>query len=138
LRKKKKQYRDSECYGPGRTPIRASQKSTIRHLEKPSRERDVFRFDDVQVNFPRMHLCRKNTTIPLTPLECKLLRLFLNNPNRVIPLTELLAEGWDDSIRPSSHAASVHIYNLRQKLEHDPASPLHLRTVHGVGYKFVP
>jgi DNA-binding response OmpR family regulator len=30
-----------------------------------------------------------------------------------------------------------HILKLRQKLERDPANPVHFRTVHGVGYKFV-
>ena len=74
----------------------------------------------------------------LTPLECKLLRLLLDNLNRVVPMAELLTHTWDDSIGHSSHALRIHVVGLRQKLENDPANPEHLITVHGVGYKFVP
>jgi DNA-binding response OmpR family regulator len=31
-----------------------------------------------------------------------------------------------------------HIVKLRQKLEKDPMDPMHFKTVHGAGYKFVP
>jgi DNA-binding response OmpR family regulator len=108
-----------------------------RAFRKPSSERCVFRLDRVEVNLATMQVHRHDATIPLTTLECRLLRFFLHSANRVIPMAELLAAVWDDSVRRSSHAVRVHVSHLRRKLENDPAHPVRLITVHRVGYKFV-
>jgi DNA-binding response OmpR family regulator len=108
-----------------------------RVFREPSSERNVFRFDDVEVNLTTMQVYRHNSTMPLTTLECRLLRLLLHSANRVIPTTELLAAVWDNSVHRSSHAVRVHVSHLRQKFENDPACPVRLITVRGVGYKFV-
>ena len=108
-----------------------------RAFRKPSSERNVFRFDDVEVNLATMQVYRPNATIPLTTLECRLLKFFLHSANRAIPTSELLAVTWDNSVRRSSHVVRIHVSHLRQKLEKDPACPVRLQTVHGVGYKFV-
>ena len=51
---------------------------------------------------------------------------------------ELLNEVWGYQNYPSTRTVDNHILKLRQKLEKDPANPVHFRTVHGMGYKFVP
>jgi DNA-binding response OmpR family regulator len=108
-----------------------------RAFRKPSSERCVFRLDGAEVNLATMQVHRHNAKIPLTTLGCRLLRFFLHSANRVIPMAELLAAAWDNSVRPSPHVVRIHVSHLRQKLENDPAYPVHLTTVHGVGYKFV-
>ena len=62
---------------------------------------------------------------------------FLNNPERVISRTELLNEVWGYNNYPTTRTVDTHILRLRQKLERDPTDPVHFRTVHGTGYKFV-
>jgi two-component system alkaline phosphatase synthesis response regulator PhoP len=108
-----------------------------RTFQNPSSERFVFRFDDVEVNLTTMQIYRHNAATPLTTLEYRFLRLFLHSANRVIPTAEVLAVVWDDPVRRSSHAVRAHVSHLRRKLERDPAYPVRLITVHGVGYKFV-
>jgi DNA-binding response OmpR family regulator len=108
-----------------------------RAFRKPSSERCVFRLDGAEVNLATMQVYRHNATIPLTTLECRLLRFLLHSANRVVPTAELLAVVWDDSVRRSSHAVRIHVSHLRQKIENDPADPVRLITVYGVGYKFV-
>jgi two-component system, OmpR family, alkaline phosphatase synthesis response regulator PhoP len=98
---------------------------------------EVFGFDDVEVNFSRMELYRAGQLIPLTPQEFKMLRFFANNPERVISRTELLNEVWGYNNYPTTRTVDTHILRLRQKLEKDPTDPVHFRTVHGTGYKFV-
>ena len=51
---------------------------------------------------------------------------------------ELLNHVWGYRNYPSTRTVDNHILRLRQKLEKDPANPLHFRTVHSAGYKFVP
>src|SRR5947209_8520653 len=57
---------------------------------------------------------------------------------RVISRNELLSEVWGYQNYPFTRTVDNHILRLRQKLETDPTQPIHFRTVHGVGYKFLP
>jgi len=112
-------------------------RAAVRRLNQSSEKIEVFGFDDVEVNFSRMELHRSGQLVPLTPQEFKMLRFFLNNPERVISRTELLNEVWGYNNYPTTRTVDTHILRLRQKLEKDPTDPAHFRTVHGTGYKFV-
>jgi hypothetical protein len=50
----------------------------------------------------------------------------------------LLDQAWGYENYPTTRTVDIHVATLRQKLEKDPANPVHFRTVHRVGYKFVP
>jgi DNA-binding response OmpR family regulator len=112
-------------------------RAAVRRLNQVNDKVEVFGFDDVEVNFSRMELHRAGQLVPLTPQEFKMLRFFLNNPERVISRTELLNEVWGYNNYPTTRTVDTHILRLRQKLEKDPTDPVHFRTVHGTGYKFV-
>jgi two-component system, OmpR family, alkaline phosphatase synthesis response regulator PhoP len=112
-------------------------RAAVRRLNQTNDKVEVFGFDDVEVNFSRMELHRAGILVPLTPQEFKMLRFFLNNPERVISRTELLNEVWGYNNYPTTRTVDTHILRLRQKLEKDPTDPIHFRTVHGTGYKFV-
>jgi hypothetical protein len=99
----------------------------------------VARFEDVCVDFTKMEVSRSSgDPITLTAQEFKTLKCFLLNPDRVLSREELLSEAWGYDDYPSTRTVDNHVLKLRQKLERDPARPVHFRTVHGVGYKFVP
>ena len=108
-----------------------------RHTQEPMSDGDNDNFGEVQVNFRTMEVCRQGTAIPLTPQEFKVLRFFLRNAGRVISDAELLREVWGSRAQPGSRTIATHMLRLRQKLEQSPAKPVHFRTVHGAGYKFV-
>src|SRR5690349_21173419 len=112
-------------------------RAAVRRLNQGSDKVESFSFDDVEVNFSKMELYRAGQLVPLTPQEFKMLRFFLNNPERVISRTELLNEVWGYNNYPTTRTVDTHILRLRQKLEKDPTDPVHFRTVHGTGYKFV-
>jgi DNA-binding response OmpR family regulator len=100
-------------------------------------KQEVFNFGEIQVNFGKMELLRAGQPVPLTPQEFKMLRFFLNNKERVVSRNELLNEVWGYHSYPTTRTVDTHMLRLRQKLEQDPADPVHFRTVHGTGYKFV-
>jgi len=95
-------------------------------------------FGDVQVNFDRMETHRGGEIVAMTALEFKLLRFFLDNPGRALSREELLVGIWGGTFHVTTRTIDNLILKLRQKLEEDPANPIYFRTVHGVGYKFVP
>jgi DNA-binding response OmpR family regulator len=98
---------------------------------------DVVSFDGISVDFTKMEVMRSGDSIALTAQEFKTLKFLVQNPDRVITRDELLNEVWGYQNYPSTRTVDNHILKLRQKLERDPANPVHFRTVHGVGYKFV-
>jgi DNA-binding response OmpR family regulator len=85
-----------------------------------------------------MEVRRGGKEIVFTAQEFKILKFFLQNPERVISRDELLNQVWGYSNYPSTRTVDNHILKLRQKLEEDPGFPIHFRTMHGVGYKFIP
>jgi transcriptional regulator len=96
------------------------------------------RFEDVCVDFTKIAVSRTSgEPITLTTQEFKTLKCFLLNPDRVFSRDELLHEAWGYENYPSTRTVDNHVLKLRQKLERDPARPVHFLTVHGVGYKFV-
>ena len=105
--------------------------SSSKGLEK------VIVFGDVGVDLAKMEVIREGRKVALTVQEFKTLRFLILNPERVISRDELLNKVWGYERYPVTRTVDNHILKLRQKLEKDPAHPVHFRTVHGLGYKFV-
>lgn len=73
----------------------------------------------------------------LTAKELDLLTHFLAHPGRAFDRRELLQAVWGYDIGDTA-TVTVHVQRLREKVEAEPRSPRHLRTVRGVGYRFDP
>ena len=103
-------------------------------------ENPTARFGEITVDFAKMQLTRNGQNIPLTAQEFKLLKFFVSNPERVISREELLNKVWgyNNNYYPSTRTVDNQLVKLRQKLENEPANPVHFQTVHGAGYRFVP
>jgi DNA-binding response OmpR family regulator len=99
---------------------------------------ECYSFGDIVVDFAKMEVTRDGKPVALTAHEFKTLKFFTENPERVVSRDELLNQVWGYECYPSTRTVDNHILKLRQKLERDPANPLYFRTVHRVGYKFVP
>jgi len=95
-------------------------------------------FGDVIVNFSALEVHREGRPVVLTALEFKTLKYFIQNTRRAISRDELLNEVWGYENYPCTRTVDNHILKLRRKLERDSSRPVHFRTVHGAGYKFLP
>ncbi len=73
----------------------------------------------------------------LTSKEFDLLMLFASNPGRAYSRQELLDVVWGYQYSGYSHTVNSHINRLRSKIEEDPSNPTYIKTVWGVGYRFV-
>jgi len=112
--------------------VRAALRHTVRAPEV-----HVVSFDAISVDFRKMEVKREGQPVVLTAQEFKTFQFLVQNADRVISRDELLNEVWGYQNYPSTRTVDNHILKLRQKLEKDPSSPVHFRTVHGMGYKFV-
>jgi hypothetical protein len=104
----------------------------------PSHHCDLAEFGQLRIDFLRHETWRAGQSVDLTAFEFKVLRFFVANPCRVVSRDELLETVWGYTCYPTTRTVDNKILRLRQKLEPDPANPVHFLTVHGAGYKFVP
>jgi len=111
-------------------------RAALRHTSRNATV-NVITFDGISVDFKKMEVKRDGQIVVLTAQEFKTFQFLVQNSDRVIGRDELLNEVWGYQNYPSTRTVDNHILKLRQKLEKDPSSPVHFRTVHGMGYKFV-
>ena len=111
-------------------------RAALRHTARVP-EAQIVSFDNISVDFRKMEVKRDGEPVILTAQEFKTFQFLVQNADRVISRDELLNEVWGYQNYPSTRTVDNHILKLRQKLERDPSSPTHFRTVHGMGYKFV-
>ena len=109
----------------------------VDRLPGPKNPESDLVFGDVKVNFSSMEATRKGQPVVLTAMEFKALKYMAQNARRVISRDELLNAVWGYEHYPSTRTVDNHILRLRRKLERDPSRPIHFRTVHRAGYKFV-
>ena len=95
-------------------------------------------FGEIFLDFRKMELSRANEPVSLTLQEFKVLKFFVARPEAVVSRRRLISALWPKRARSSYRTVDNCIAKLRQKIESNPECPAFLRTVYGVGYKFVP
>lgn len=90
-----------------------------------------FSFDTSTLRF-----YKNGTEILLTSKESAMMKLFIDNVNRVFTKDMLYDMVWNEII-PDDNTIMVYVNKLRQKIEDNPADPRYIQTVRGLGYRFV-
>lgn len=120
----------------GTRELRARIKALLRRASGVDAEPERYQFGDVEVDFQRAELRRAGQPVELTPIEFKLLSVFVRSRGRVLSRDQLIEGAWGPDTFTSARIADNHIANLRKKIEPDPANPRYLRNVRGMGYRF--
>jgi two-component system phosphate regulon response regulator OmpR len=94
---------------------------------------ETARFGDFHFHIVRGELRRGEEVIRLTDRERDMLRLLAATPGETVTRQALAGNGGSTGER----AVDVQVNRLRRKIEHDPANPLLVQTVRGVGYRLV-
>ncbi len=98
----------------------------------------TFTFAGRTIDFPSLALTTPEKTIRLTLMECDLLRYLVHNQGRIISRKELLEQVWRVREDTDTRAIDNFMVRLRRYIEDNPAEPVFLETVRGVGYRFLP
>jgi DNA-binding response OmpR family regulator len=96
--------------------------------------RTSVRLGDAEIDLHAHSGQRGGTSFRLLPKEAELLAHLIRHRGRAQSREELLRAVWGYDATPTTRTVDTHVFQLRQKLEVDPAEPRLLRTVHGVGY----
>ncbi|WP_367118890.1 response regulator [Mesorhizobium sp.] len=103
------------------------------------REEGLIPFGKVMLDFPRYCLVASDGERQrLTLMEIELLRVFVENPHRVLSREHIFELAHGRAIEPFDRSIDIRITRLRRKIEIDPAKPEIIRTIRGVGYLFTP
>jgi DNA-binding response OmpR family regulator len=113
-------------------------KAVLRRTEKAEDKLASARFGAVELDFQKFEATKGGKKIELTPREFKIMRLFCENPGRVVTRNELLDKVWGYDVFPTTRTVDNHIVKLRKAIEDAAADPKHILSVRGVGYKFDP
>ncbi|MEY4423331.1 MAG: hypothetical protein RLZZ258_434 [Actinomycetota bacterium] len=118
----------------------ARMKAVLRRRgEAPSIESQaagVLEVGAVRMDVDRHQVFVNNEKVQLPLKEFELLELLLENANRVLTRGQIIDRVWGANYFGDTKTLDVHIKRLRSKIEEDPARPVHLLTVRGLGYKY--
>ena len=96
---------------------------------------DFLRFGEVEIDARALRGKRGGASFELTPRELSVMAVLFRERGNAVSRDRLLNEVWGIEYYGTTRTLDQVIVKLRQKLESDPASPRHLLTVHGLGYR---
>jgi DNA-binding response OmpR family regulator len=108
-------------------------RNLLRRSSAPQNESVRLQVADLQLDLVRHEARRADQLLQLTQQEFSLLEYLCRNTGRVVTRTMILDHVWRMRIDPATNVVDVHIYRLRNKVDHNGSEPL-IHTIRGVGY----
>lgn len=90
----------------------------------------------VKIDIDRHQVSISGMAVSLPLKEFELLEFLVRNTGRVLTRTQLIDRVWGSDYFGDTKTLDVHVKRLRAKIEKDPANPVFIRTIRGLGYKF--
>ena len=90
----------------------------------------------VRIDVERHQVNVNNESISLPLKEFELLEFLVRNSGRVLTRAQLIDRVWGSDYFGDTKTLDVHVKRLRAKIETDPANPVFIQTIRGLGYKF--
>jgi two-component system response regulator RegX3 len=90
----------------------------------------------VKIDVERHQVSINDQLISLPLKEFELLEFLVRNSGRVLTRTQLIDRIWGSDYFGDTKTLDVHVKRLRAKIEKDPANPVYIQTIRGLGYKF--
>ncbi len=111
-------------------------RATLRRVEAAATETHVLRVGNIEVDKTAYTVTVCGQLVHLTPSEFDLLAILMSAPGRAFSRLALLERLQGSALEGTEKTINVHVRNLRTKIEPDPAQPIYIETVFGVGYRF--
>lgn len=105
---------------------------------KKEKDSDLIILGDFALNLRSRTLSKNGKNIELTQVEFQLMEYFFANPDVALDRSSILKYVWGDLYYGDDKVVDVNIRRLRMKVEDEPSRPLHLTTIWGLGYKWIP
>uniref|UniRef100_UPI00405722AE response regulator transcription factor n=1 Tax=Acetatifactor sp. TaxID=1872090 RepID=UPI00405722AE len=103
--------------------------------EEQSKTNEIVLFN-LKLNREEGMVYKSGEPIVLTKTEFLILELLMKNAGRIFTKQQIIDYAWGDEQMADENTVMVHISNLRSKIEDKPKTPVLLKTIKGLGYKF--
>lgn len=112
-------------------------KSLERRLEPDDFTSDNYIIQNqFKLDYYQRQFYKDNEEIELTPTEYQIMKIFMENPKKAMNRDEILKMVWGSDFIGDSKIVDVNIRRLRAKIEENPAKPIFIETVWGLGYRW--
>jgi DNA-binding response OmpR family regulator len=101
----------------------------------PARDQAALRVSGLVIDTARHEVRVRGERVDLTPREFRLLHALARDPGRAMSRDELAERAFGPEYEGLARTVDAHVANLRRKIEPDPASPVYVETVFGIGYR---
>jgi DNA-binding response OmpR family regulator len=120
--------------------ISARIKASIRRATKYSssdkrEETQIISIGKLVIDLSNFLVSKSGEALQLTSKEFDILKLFIQNPNRVFTKAQIYSSIWKDEYYGDENVINVHMRRLREKIEDNPSNPQYIKTLWGIGYK---
>lgn len=122
----------------GKHELLARIRTALRRVQARSTTARSFALHDLRIYPRELRAERAGCSIDLSPREAAILELLHEHAGEVVDRDTLLNRCWGLDYFPESRTLDQHIAKLRKRIEVDPAVPLLIETVRGVGYRYRP
>ena len=112
--------------------------AVLRRAQNPDIEIEngIIAIGPVRLDIDRHQMSLDGKAVALPLKEFELLEFLMRNSGRVLTRTQLIDRVWGSDYFGDTKTLDVHVKRLRAKIEVDPANPVFIQTVRGLGYKF--
>jgi DNA-binding response OmpR family regulator len=120
--------------------VKANLRSVEAIKEEVAKETELkseLHIGELTIDFDKRKVVLGANTIELTAKEFDLLAHFAQHPGHSYSRGDLLSAVWGYQFSGYEHTVNSHINRLRNKIEKNPADPVYIKTVWGIGYRFV-
>lgn len=102
----------------------------------PNKEENHLLFDELKIDPVLQKVYCNGLDVPLSVIEYKILLFLTHHQNKIFSTKELYTHIWGSDSVGDTRTVSVHISNLRKKIEKDTTNPKFILTIRGVGFMF--
>lgn len=112
-------------------------RAVLHRTQPPDRApMDVYEIGDVEINFSTHEAQQNGEPVAFTALEFDILRYLILNRGKTVTRRQLLTDVWGIEQDIVTRTIDRHMASVRKKIEPDPAVPVYIETVYGIGYRF--
>ncbi|WP_432666447.1 response regulator transcription factor [Wukongibacter baidiensis] len=106
-------------------------------LQSPSIEKEFLVFDNLKIDLKNYVLFMDDQEISLSKKEFDVLKFLALNANQTVTREQIFNHVWGYDYYGDMNTVTVHIRNLRKKIEKDTANPKFIKTIWSIGYRFL-
>jgi len=113
-------------------------KVALRHAGASPTVSKILAIGNTEVDLAKGKVTRGGQEFSLGYFEIEILKMLVEQAEQPVERNALLDAIWGLEASPTNRTVDNHIVSLRRKIEEDAKTPVHILTVHSIGYKFVP